>query len=151
MVKTRASSEKTNFWNQMDVVSCGFLQVDSGGMKISKQYDLEKRTFLFAKDVRAFVKRLKMTYANQEDGRQLIRSFGSVGANYIEANESFSKKDFLMRIKICRKEAKESKYWLNLVDLQSTPDLEERRKDLRDEAGELTSIFGSIISKSEKK
>ena len=120
-------------------------------MKIRTQYDLEERTFQFAKDVRGFIKKLKMTYANQEDGKQLIRSSGSVGANYIEANESLGKKDFLMRIKICRKEAKESRYWLNLLDLQSNPDLEERRKDLRDEAGELTRIFGSIISKSEKK
>jgi four helix bundle protein len=72
----------------------------------SKQYDLEDRTFAFAKRVRAFVKRLPKTLANIEDERQLINASGSVGANYIEANEALSKKDFLMRIKICRKEAK---------------------------------------------
>ena len=65
-------------------------------------YDLEKRTFQFAKDVRLFVKTLQKTIANIEDGKQLIRASGSVGANYIEANESLSKKDFLMRIKISR-------------------------------------------------
>jgi len=119
--------------------------------KNRKQYDLEERTYQFARNVRALVKKLKMNYANQEDGKQLIRSSGSVGANYIEANESLSKKDFLMRIKICRKEAKESRYWLNLLDMQYNSDLEDKREELRDEATELTSIFGSIIRKSEKK
>jgi four helix bundle protein len=71
----------------------------------SKQYDLEERTFKFAKEVRAFVKKLKRTIANIEDGRHLINASGSVGTNYIEANEALSKKDFVMRIKICRKEA----------------------------------------------
>jgi len=78
----------------------------------SKQYDLEDRTANFAKKVREFVKHLKKTLSNIEDGKQVVRSSGSVGANYIEANEALSKKDFKMRIKICRKEAKESRYWL---------------------------------------
>ena len=81
-----------------------------------KTYDLEDRTFAFAKRVRAFVKKLAMTTANLEDGKQVVRSSGSVGSNYIEANESLSKKDFIMRIKICRKEAKETRYWLRLID-----------------------------------
>ena len=75
-------------------------------------YDLEERTFQFAKAVRLFVKMLPKTTANSEDGKQVVKSSGSVGANYREANESLSKKDFLMRIKISRKEAKESSYWL---------------------------------------
>jgi four helix bundle protein len=82
----------------------------------SKRYDLEERTLRFAQRVRGFVKKLPKTLANIEDSRQLIDASGSVGANYIEANEALSKKDFLMRIKICRKEAKESRYWLRLVD-----------------------------------
>lgn len=73
-------------------------------------YDLEERTFQFAKAVRLFIKTLTKTTANMEDGRQLIRASGSVGSNYREANESSSKRDFSMRIKICRKEAKESAY-----------------------------------------
>lgn len=81
-----------------------------------KRFDLEERTFAFAKRNRAFVKGLTETIANIEDARQLVRSSGSVGANYIEANESLSKKDFILRIKICRKEAKESRYWLRLVE-----------------------------------
>ena len=115
----------------------------------SKQYDLEDRTFEFAKRVRAFVKRLPKTLANIEDGRQLINGSGSVGANYIEANEALSKKDFLMRIKICRKEAKESRYWLRLVDTCENSELEKERKALEKEATELTHIFGSIVTKSQ--
>mgnify|MGYP001157624589 FL=1 len=78
----------------------------------TKTYDLEDRTPEFARQVRDFVRKLNGTIANIEDGKQLIRSSGSIGANYIEANEALSKKDFVMRIKICRKEAKESRYWL---------------------------------------
>ena len=75
-----------------------------------KQYNLEKRTADFARNIRSFVRSLPRTISNIEDIKQLVRSSGSVGANYIEANESLSKKDFVMRIKICRKEAKESEY-----------------------------------------
>lgn len=78
------------------------------GIQNSKQYDLEERTLEFAKRTREFVRMLPKTLANIEDARQLIKSSGSVGANYIEANEALSKKDFIMRIKICRKEAKET-------------------------------------------
>ena len=78
-------------------------------------YDLEERTFHFAKAVRLFVKTLPKTIANLEDSKQVLKSSGSVGANYREANESLSKKDFLLRIKISRKEAKESAYWLRLI------------------------------------
>jgi four helix bundle protein len=119
------------------------------GKPNSKQYDLGDRTFAFAKRVRAFVKKLPKTPANIEDGRQLIKASGSVGANYIEANEALSKKDCLMRIKICRKESKESRYWLRLVDTGGNGELERERRALENEAGELTHIFGSIITKSQ--
>ena len=115
----------------------------------SKQYDLEDRTLAFARRVRAFVKKLAKTQANIEDGRQVIKASGSVGANYIEANESLSKRDFLMRAKICRKEAKESRYWLRLIDTSRAGELEDARKVLEAEAGELTKIFGSIVTKSQ--
>ena len=114
-----------------------------------KKYDLEDRTLAFAKKVRAFVKKLPKTIANIEDGKQLIKASGSVGANYIEANEALRKKDFRVRIKICRKEAKESRYWLRLVDTQDDTELERERKDLEQEATELMNIFGSILRKSE--
>lgn len=114
------------------------------------RYDLEDRTFEFAKQVRLLVKQVGKTTGNLEDGKQVIRSSGSVGANYIEANESLSKKDFLMRIKISRKEAKESQYWLRLLDLEDTPELEETRSTLIDEATQLMKIFGAIVTKSSK-
>ena len=114
----------------------------------SKHYDLEERTFLFAKNVRALVKKLPKTIINIEDGKQLVKASGSVGANYIEANESLSKKDFYYRVKICRKESKESIFFLRLIDLGNDLDLEEERKVLIQEATELMKIFGSIIAKS---
>ncbi len=118
-------------------------------MQNSKQYDLEDRTFEFAKGVREFVRAVHKDIANLEDVKQLVRSSGSVGANYIEANEALSKKDFLMRIKICRKEAKESKYWLRLIDTDSNSPAVAKKVELEQEAGELTNIFGAIARKSE--
>ena len=115
----------------------------------SKQYDLEDRTLKFAKNVRALVKKLRKTVGNIEDGKQLVRSSGSVGANYIEANEALSKKDFIMRVKICRKESKESRYWLKLLDIQDASEQENERISLIKEATELMNIFGSILRKSE--
>src|SRR5471030_2844683 len=109
----------------------------------SKPYDLEERTFLFAKKVRAFVKRLPRTICNLEDVKQLVRSSGSVGANYIEANESLGKKDFMMHVKISRKEAKESRYWLRLVETNDTADLNKEVEELIQESTELMNIFGA--------
>ena len=114
-----------------------------------KTYDLEDRTFAFAKKVRAFVKKLPKTTANVEDGKQVIRSSGSVGSNYIEANESLSKKDFIMRIKICRKEGKETRYWLRLVDTNNEKQAENDRESLINEATELMNIFGAILQKTQ--
>ena len=96
----------------------------------AKPFDLEERTFAFAKKSRAFVKKLARTIANIEDVRQLVRSSGSVGANYIEANESLSKKDFILRIKISRKEAKESRYWLRLLEPADADSVTERDSNL---------------------
>jgi len=118
-------------------------------MQKEKQYDLEDRTLAFARTVRALVKSLPRSVANREDARQVVRSSGSVGANYIEANEALSKKDFLLRIKICRKESKESRYWLQIVDVDDDAGLEKDRDSLIQEATELMNIFGSIIRKSE--
>lgn len=114
----------------------------------SKQYDLEERTLEFARRVRNFVKNLSKTAGNIEDGKQVIRSSGSVGANYIEANEALSKKDFAMRIKICRKESKETIYWLLLLDTNNNKEPEEERQKLIKEATELMMIFSSIMRKS---
>jgi four helix bundle protein len=113
----------------------------------SKSYDLEDRTLTFAIRVRAFVKKLPKTVTNIEDGKQLVKASGSVGSNYIETNESLSKKDLAMRIRICRKEAKESGYWLKLVDVGEDVELEKERGKLIKEAQELMNIFGAILQK----
>ena len=113
----------------------------------SNNYDLEDRTLQFAKNVIDFIKIPPKTVANIEIQRQLVKSSGSVGANYIEANEALSRKDFLMRIKICRKESKETRYWLKLLDIKSQ-NTEKKRQILIQEATELMKIFGSIIEKS---
>ena len=83
----------------------------------AKPRDLDDRTFLFAESVRAFVKQSPRTISNTEDVRQLVRASGSVAGNWIEADEALSKKDFLVRVKICRKEAKERRLFLRLIDL----------------------------------
>ena len=116
--------------------------------KPSKRYDLEERTEQFAKMSRAFVKRLPRTIANIEDAKQFIRASGSIGANYIEANEAIGKKDFVMKIKTCRREAKESGYWLRLLDCDG--ELESAKASLIAEARELTNIFDAIVRKSEE-
>ena len=114
----------------------------------TKRRDLEDRAFLFAESVRAFVKQLPRTISNTEDIRQLVRVSGSAAANWIEADEALSKKDFPMRAKICRKEAKESRLFLRLVDVGLTKNNAAGRAALAAEARELTLIFSSIILKS---
>jgi four helix bundle protein len=110
-----------------------------------KIYDLEERTLAFARNVRAFIKEIPTNLSNIEDGKQLVRSSGSIGANYIEANESLGKKDFLMRIKIYRKKSKESTYWLKLIDTNKLKNLEKIRLELIKESKELMNIFGAIL------
>jgi four helix bundle protein len=110
---------------------------------IQKVYDLEERTFEFAKHTRSFIKKLELNIWNKEDIKQLVRSSGSVAANYIEANEKLGEKDFLMKIKICKKEAKETILWLRLVEVHSEV-LEIERTKLINEAIELKNIIGAI-------
>ena len=111
-----------------------------------KVYDLEERTLAFAKRVIAYINRLPRTLTNVEIIGQLVRASGSVGANYIEANESLGKKDFLMHIKISRKESKESRFWLQLTACKAEDEPEQRV--LIQEATELMKIFGAILQKS---
>ncbi len=111
--------------------------------------DLGDRTKEFALQVRKFVSGLRKNLGTMEDCRQLIRSSGSVGANYIEANESLSKKDFFFRIRVCRKEAKESAYWLELIAKNTAEKgSTDTARKLYDEATEILKIFSAIISKS---
>jgi len=95
-----------------------------------------------------FLRRLPKTICNIEDGIQVVRLSGSIGANYIEANESLSKKDFIMRIKISRKEAKESSYWLKIIIANNDKKHSDEGNKLVDEADELKRIFCSILEKS---
>ena len=111
------------------------------------RYDLEERTYAFARHVVRLVRRLPRDIANVELAKQLVRAAGSVGANYIEANEALSRKDFAYRIKVCRKEAKESRYWLRLLELPPH-ELEAERRALAQEAAELTLIFAAILRKT---
>lgn len=108
--------------------------------------DLEERTAKFAKNVRAFVRVVPKSVISIEDGKQVVRSSGSIGANYIEANESLSKKDFVMRAKICRKEAKETRYWLQMFEDLPKEMVKERDK-LIQESTELLRIFSAMIAK----
>lgn len=117
-------------------------------IKNTKIYDLEERTYKFAARCRDLVQRLPKTISNLEYGKQLVRSSGSQAANYIEANEALSKKDFAHRVKICRKEAKESRLWLKLYEIGEKAELKEEKDDLIREAVELTKIFNSIVNKS---
>jgi len=115
----------------------------------SKTYDLEERTFQFVKGVALLVRKLPKTISNMQYAAQVIRASASVGSNYREANEALSKKDFLMRAKISRKEAKESVYWLRLIAETNDGTQEREVTDLMNEASELKKILSSIISKSE--
>lgn len=109
--------------------------------------NLEQRTMKFAKDVLALCQALPQDIALNEVKRQLMKAAGSVGANYHEANEAVSRKDFLLHVRIARKESKESRMWLGVVpEHQHTKDEQLR---LADEAMQLVRIFTSIIKKSE--
>ena len=112
--------------------------------------ELEQRALIFAKDVRTFCRKLKWDIINQEDIKQVVRSSGSVGANYIKANENLGKADLKMRIRISRKEAKETIHWLKLFYIDSTNNLlEVERLKLIDEADQLRKIFSAILLKLE--
>lgn len=112
----------------------------------SKVYDLGDRSKEFAFSIRNFTKNIPRSIHNSEYIKQIIRSSASIAANYIEANEALSKKDFAMRIKICRKEAKETILWIELLDLNANQ--EPIRAQLMQEATELMKIFGAIVVKS---
>ena len=115
-------------------------------MEKKKVYNLEDRTYLFAKNCRVLLKKLPRTISNTEDIKQLVRSSGSVAANYIEANEKLGNKDLIFRMKIARKEAEESVLWLRLLrDLNI--EFKNELEVLITECQELRKILSSIINK----
>lgn len=115
-----------------------------------RKFDLEERTYLFAQNTRNVIRGLPKKYYLIDDIKQLIRSSGSVAANYIEANEALSKKDFIHRIKICRKEVKESELWLRLVSEHVDKEQKMKLQTLIQESIELRRIFGAIVEKMKK-
>jgi four helix bundle protein len=114
--------------------------------------ELEQRCFRFAQDTGKLCRAVRKDIVIIEYCKQAVRASGSVGANYIEANESLSKKDFRNRARICRKEAKESRYWLRLIhELLTDKNYTEEFNRLIQEATELMLIFNSMVSKSSKR
>ena len=111
------------------------------------EHPLEERCHQFGKGIRRFCRKIKMDLVNFEDIKQLVRASGSVGANYIEANENVGKGDLKYRLKVCRKESKESIHFLGLVELFEDKELEKERNELIDEATQLRKIFSSMIKK----
>ena len=116
-------------------------------MEEKRTYDLEERTLQFALHVRHWILRLPKTIPVIEDGRQVVRSSGSIGANYIEANQALSQKDRCLRVRISRKEARETVYWLKLLRMDEGGNLEQERCRLIQEANELSMILSSILKK----
>jgi four helix bundle protein len=118
-------------------------------LKPNKKYDLEDRTLIFAKDVVSLCKLIPKNSISLPIISQLIRSATSIGANYREANGASSKKDFMSKIYICKKESKETKYWLILlVETVDDEKLREKCKILEQESLELILIFSKIASKA---
>lgn len=112
------------------------------------KYDLEERTAKFGENVITFVAGLERNEINRSLVSQLVRSSTSIGANYMEANEASSKKDFKNKISICRKEANESKHWLRMLAHANSSQAEKCR-NLWKEAHELTLIFAKIVRSCE--
>jgi four helix bundle protein len=113
-------------------------------------YDLEKRTETFSQKVIFLLREVPETTITRPIITQLIKSATSIGANYWEANGAESKKDFIHKVAISRKEARETKYWLNLLK-SSVPKLKEKIEDCLKENNELILIFSSIVIKSKAK
>ena len=118
------------------------------GLKIQyMSQELEIRFHNFAKKTRDFCLKLKWDIINSEYIRQLIRSSGSVGANYIEASDDLGKLDEKMKIKISRRESKENIHWLDLILTYDNKELEEERIVLIDEADQIKKILSAILNK----
>jgi len=115
---------------------------------MTKYFDLEERTYQFAKNVYILCNKIKNKYISNEYINQLVRASSSVGANYREANDALGKKDFSFRMRISRKEAKESTYFLRLLKETEKTDYDSEFDTLIQESIELTKIFSAIIEKS---
>ena len=122
-------------------------QFSNSKIQTGKIYNLEERTAVFAESVIDFVKKIGVNPINKRIIEQLVGSSGSIGANYCEANESESRKDFIHKMAIAKKEIKETKHWLRLMS-RTNEGLENEAKILWQEAQELLLIFSKIIQSS---
>lgn len=120
-------------------------------MPAERKFDLDERTFQFALAVRKLTGARRWKREQLSDVNQVLRSSGSVAANYAEANNAISSGDFLHRLKICRKESSESRIWLRLLGETSEDERKPVLRDLFREADELTRIFTSILRKNGEK
>lgn len=109
-----------------------------------KNYDLEERTAQFGEAVIEFIKKIPQSPVTLPLISQLVRAGTSIGANYCEADDAESKKDFKHKIGICKKEARETKHWLRMITV-ACPTLKTEAKKLSQEAKELNLIFNAII------
>jgi four helix bundle protein len=112
----------------------------------AQRFDLEERTTRFGEGVITFAKKIPRNPVTLSLISQLVRSGTSVGANYCEADDAVSKKDFRNKIGTCKKEARETKYWLRMI-AGAEPDMKEEGRVLWQEAKELHLIFASILRK----
>jgi four helix bundle protein len=110
------------------------------------KFDLEERTARFGEAVIAFAKKIPRNPVTVSLISQVVRSGTSVGANYCEADDAVSKKDFRNKIGTCKKEARETKYWLRMIG-GAEPDMKSEARVLWQEAKELHLIFASILRK----
>ena len=114
--------------------------------EVRKEYDLEERTAVFGEDIITFAKKVPQNVITIPLIGQLVKAGTSVGANYCEADDAESKKDFRHKIGICKKESRESKFFLRMI-AHAVPELKEDATVLKQEAKELNLIFGSIRRK----
>jgi four helix bundle protein len=113
-------------------------------------FDLEERTAVFAENIIDMTRSIAIDAVNSRIVTQIVGSGGSVGANYCEATEAESKKDFIHKIGICKKEIKETRHWLRLL-ARTNPEKKEKLRILWQEAQELLLIFSKIIRSSRNK
>lgn len=114
------------------------------------KFDLEERTAVFAEKIIDLARSITIDAVNSRIATQVVGSGGSLGANYCEATEAESKKDFIHKIGICRKEIKETRHWLRLL-ARANPEKKEELRILWQEAQELLLIFSKIIRSSKNK
>ena len=108
------------------------------------KYDLEERTARLAENIIGLCKKAHKNVVTIPIIDQLIRSGTSIGANYCEANGASSKKDFKNKIFICKKESKETKYWLRML-AKAAEELQPECRRIWQEAQEFTLIFSKIV------